>query len=225
MRHPLGNLGNMITDMPPAYFAMVMATGIVSIACHLLGFWFFAVPLFWLNLIFFLVLWVLLILRLIFYHRQLFADLTSHTRSVGFFTIIAGTCILGNQMLIFWNTPLPAISLWLLGLGLWLFFIYAVFTALIVKAEKPSLPAGINGAWLVATVSTQSLAVLGPLVASHLLWCQEIILFLSLCLFLLGGLLYLIIIVVIFYRFTFFQLNPQNQRSSDAVTQIFFFAS
>ena len=67
MRYLLENLGNLLTDLPPASFAMVMATGIVSIACHLLGFWFFAVPLFWLNVIFFLVLWVFLILRLILF--------------------------------------------------------------------------------------------------------------------------------------------------------------
>lgn len=46
---------------------------------------------------------ILLILRLIFYPRNLVADLTSHTQSVGFFTMIAGTCILGNQILVFWG--------------------------------------------------------------------------------------------------------------------------
>lgn len=214
MRHLLGNVGDLIAAMPPAYFAMVMATGIVSLACHFLGLWFFATPLFWLNLIMYPVLLILLILRLIFYPRNLVADLTSHSRSVGFFTMIAGTCILGNQILIFWEAPQPAIGLWLLGLGFWLFFIYIVFTSIIIKAEKPSLPAGINGTWLVATVSTQSLAVLGSLLATHLPRHSEEILFFSLCLFLLGGMLYLLIIVMIFYRLTFFNLKPSAYDST-----------
>jgi len=34
-----------VADLPPAYFALVMATGIVSIAAHLLGFGLVAVAL------------------------------------------------------------------------------------------------------------------------------------------------------------------------------------
>ena len=34
----------------PVYFALVMSTGLVAIACQLLGFRFTAAPLFWLNL-------------------------------------------------------------------------------------------------------------------------------------------------------------------------------
>ena len=41
--------------MHPAYFAMVMATGIVSIACHLLGMPVVALALFWLNIVFYVV--------------------------------------------------------------------------------------------------------------------------------------------------------------------------
>ncbi|HHT9105375.1 MAG TPA: hypothetical protein ACFYD7_05810 [Candidatus Wujingus californicus] len=37
--------------MSPAYFAMVMATGIISIAVHLLGMSLVAVALFWLNIV------------------------------------------------------------------------------------------------------------------------------------------------------------------------------
>ena len=92
MRQLLGKAGPLIAAMPPGYFAMVMSTGIVSIACHLLGFWFLAVPLFWLNLALYLILWLLTFLRLVFYPRQMFADLTSHTRGVEFFTIIAEKC-------------------------------------------------------------------------------------------------------------------------------------
>ena len=58
-----------IADLPPAYFAMVMATGIVSIACHLLGFRYVDIGLFWLNVLFYLTLWGFTAVRLILYPR------------------------------------------------------------------------------------------------------------------------------------------------------------
>ncbi len=39
-----------LDQMPPGYFALVMSTGIVSLACHLMGFAFLALVLFWMNL-------------------------------------------------------------------------------------------------------------------------------------------------------------------------------
>jgi tellurite resistance protein TehA-like permease len=204
-----GKVGPLIAAMPPAYFALVMSTGIVSIACHLQGFWLLAVSLFWLNLALYLILWVLTLWRLVCYPRQMFSDFTSHTRGVEFFTLVAGTCILGSQLVLLLQAYGPAAVLWLLGFFLWAFLIYGVWAALIIKTDKPSLAAGINGAWLVATVSTQAIAVLGALLASRFPGHREAIIFLALCLFLLGGMFYLVIIVIISYRFWFFKLEPQ----------------
>lgn len=209
MRQLWVRAGPLIQAMPPAYFALVMSTGIVSIACHLLGFWFLALPLFWLNLALYLILWLLTLCRLVCYPRQLLADFTSYSRGVGFFTMVAGTGILGNQFVLLLEAYGTAMSLWLLAIFLWLLFIYGVLAALIVKDDKPSLTEGINGTWLVTTVSTQAIAVLGALLVSHFPRHREEILFFSLCLFLLGGLFYLVIIVMISYRFWFFRLEPQ----------------
>ena len=101
MRQFLDKAGPLIAAMPPGYFALVMSTGIISIACHLLGFWFLAIPLFWLTLAFYLILWLLTLWRLFCYPRQFLSDFTDDTRGVEFFTVIAGTCILGNQWVLF----------------------------------------------------------------------------------------------------------------------------
>ena len=53
------------SDLLPAYFALVMATGIVSLAAWVQGFAAIAHALFWLNLMFFFVLWGLTALRAI----------------------------------------------------------------------------------------------------------------------------------------------------------------
>ena len=92
-----------LDQMVPGYFALVMSTGLVSLTCHLMGFRFPALVLFWMNVGFYLILWCLSLLRLIFYPRRVLDDFQSHTRGVGFFTVIAGTCLLGSQCLIVLN--------------------------------------------------------------------------------------------------------------------------
>ena len=64
----------------------------------------------------------------------------------------------GAQM----NKPTTSLSAIVRTLAavLWLLLIYTIFTALTIKRNKPSLAEGINGGWLLAVVSTQSIAVL-----------------------------------------------------------------
>src|SRR5690242_11913327 len=61
---PQAGAGWGLRQMHPAYFAMAMATGIVSVACYLVGFRTPAVGLFWLNVVVYATLWVLTVLRL-----------------------------------------------------------------------------------------------------------------------------------------------------------------
>jgi tellurite resistance protein TehA-like permease len=72
-----------------------------------------------------------------------------------------------------------------------------------VRENKPSLEKGLNGAWLIAVVATQSISVLGTLLTTRLTAYREAMLFFTLCLFLVGCMLYLLLITLIFYRFTF----------------------
>ena len=199
-----------IADLHPACFAIVMATGIVSVAAELRGMHAIALPLLWLNVAFFAVLWVLTLSRALFYRNKLRDDLFDHNRCVGFFTSVAGTCVLGNQFVVVIDQPKIAIVLWLVGIALWAVTTYTVFTILTVKAEKPSLADGINGAWLVAVVAAQSVSVLGGLVAPYLIGAREVAIFFALIMWLGGGMLYIWIISLIFYRYTFFSLDPRQ---------------
>jgi hypothetical protein len=85
---------------PPVYFAMVMATGIVSIAVYLNGMQRLAATLMWLNVVLFIAFWILLIGRLALAPRRLLEELTSFKLAPGFFTIVAGTSVLARQLLI-----------------------------------------------------------------------------------------------------------------------------
>src|SRR5690606_4312881 len=80
-----------VADLPPAYFALTMATGILSIAAAMQGFELLAQLLFGLNIAAYVILWLLSLLRLAWYPQRLLADLADHGRGPGFFTIVAGT--------------------------------------------------------------------------------------------------------------------------------------
>lgn len=191
----------------PGYFALVMATGIISIAAYLLEMRPLAWALLVINLIAYGVLWLLTFIRLFGYFPRLVADINSHARGPGFFTLVAGTCVLGTQFVVVVGHYPIATGLWFLGLGLWLLVMYTFFTAVIIRENKPSLQEGINGAWLIATVATQSVSVLGTLISAQYPAWQELLLFFTLSMYLLGCMLYLSIITLIFYRFTFIELT------------------
>jgi tellurite resistance protein TehA-like permease len=195
-----------VQNLFPGYFALVMATGIVSIAAFTLGMPLIARVLLLINVAAYAVLGSLLLLRVVRYFREVLADLGDHGRGPGFFTTVAGTCVLGSQLTLVGGQPAIARVLWFVGIGLWFLVMYAFFTATIVREHKPTLEAGINGAWLIAIVATQSVSVLGTLLAPQMTTGREVALFFTLCMYLLGAMLYLTIITLIFYRFTFLEL-------------------
>ena len=198
-----------LATMHPAYFALVMATGIVSIACQLLELRPVAVVLLWANVLFFVVLWALTILRLVRFPGAVAADLMHHGRAVGFFTTVAATSVLGSQLIVVAGASAPAGWLWLTAIVLWAAVTYTVFAALTVKADKPSLAEGINGGWLVSVVAAQSVAVLGAQIAAGSGNAPDVLLF-CLAMWLGGGMLYVWIVSLIFYRYTFFAMSPSD---------------
>lgn len=206
---PKSGLAAAIGGLFPGYFALVMATGIVSIAAELRGFARIARALLWTSGTAYGVLACMLLARAVLYPRRLLEDLRDHGRGPGFFTLVAGTCVLGTELLVVAGEPTAARALWLAGIVLWVLVMYAFFTAVVVREEKPSLEAGINGAWLIAAVATQSVAVLGALLAPRS-EAPEPVLFFALCMYLLGAMLYLTIITLIFYRFTFLPMSMER---------------
>jgi tellurite resistance protein TehA-like permease len=198
-----------LAEFSPAYFGMVMATGIVSLAAHLLSLPTIASALFRLNIVVYAVLWVLTILRMVRHSRRFFGDLVDHLRGPGFFTSVAGTGVLGSQFVVLAGDYRAGTVLWVVALTLWVGLTYTIFTGFTIKREKPTLDRGISGAWLLAVVATQSIAVLSALLATHT--GQPIRLemnFLALSMWLWGGMLYIWMMSLIFYRYTFFPFSP-----------------
>jgi tellurite resistance protein TehA-like permease len=189
---------------------MVMATGIVSLAAWLILSPLLARALIALNVVFAVALVALTALRIVWYPERVAADLSHHGRAVGFFTIVAATAVLGSQTLLIAGGWRIAAGLWIAATVLWAALVYSIFTFLTVKAEKPSLADGINGGWLVAVVAPQSVALLGAQLAAGFGEHAPLVLLVCLVMWLGAGMLYIWIISLIFYRYTFFTLSPSD---------------
>ena len=196
-----------VEDFFPGYFALVMATGIVSLAMHFEGFPGFPEVLLWLNVIFYVVLWVITIVRIALFRSALIADLTHHARGVTFLTAVAGTGVLGAEFAILTPFIAVAVGLWVFAVLLWTILIYTFFAAVTIAEPKPSIDVAINGSWLLVTVATESLSVLGTLIAQTLGPVPPI-LFVALCAYLLGAMFYILFIALIVYRWIFLRMEP-----------------
>jgi tellurite resistance protein TehA-like permease len=203
-----GWLSSRAAGLNPGSFALVMASGIISIAASLLDMPAVAAALLWANAAFYAALWALTVLRLAAHFPRVRADFTDHARGPSFFTTVAGTCVLGSQIAIVAGGYPLGLGLWVLGALLWLALTYTSFTALIVREAKPGLDPGMHGGWLIVVVATQSVSILASLLAPRLPAAGEAFLFTALCLFLAGGLLYVVLITLLLYRLLFFPLTP-----------------
>ena len=187
-----------------------MATAIVSIAIQLQHLGAPAQILTALNACLFIVLVSLTLLRLIWFRREFSADLTDHARGPGFLTIAAGSALLGCQFILIEGWHALPFVLWIVSVLAWLFLTYTIFTAFTVRQRKPALDQGINGGWLLAVVSTQAIAQLSLFLMPLFPPYADVLLFLGLALWLWGGMLYIWMISLIFYRYTFFTFVPSD---------------
>ena len=186
---------------------MVMTTGALSIGAYVQGFTSLAYFLLGVNIIIYTVLTVFTMARVCFFFPQLRADLMGHAKGPGFFTLVAGTCVFGSQIYLLTNMIIIPLLFWGIGIFLWLLVMYTFFTSVTIRKNKPTLLKGINGAWLIAAVGTQSISILGTLLSPSFTIGKEMVLFFTLCMYFLGCMLYLNIITLIFYRFTFLRLD------------------
>lgn len=206
-------------NLSPAYFALVMATGIVSLAAEGLAHPLIAKALFAVNLAAYATLCALTLIRAVVFPRRMIADLSDHRIGPGFFTWVAGSCLIGAQFLLIGRNGVVAAAFLAVGVALWAMLTYAIFAALIVRRDKPPLANGLSNLWLVAVVATQSVAVLATLVARD---CPEPsragLDFFALAMWLWGVTFYILIIALIFYRYTYEAFAPSDLDPASWIT-------
>lgn len=195
-----------IATLFPGYFALVMATGIVAIAADQQNLDLLAQGLYVITVLAYVVLAVLLVSRMIRYWSNFAADVTKHAKGFAFLTTVAATNVLASASIVihgWWNL---AWSLWWASLVLWAAFVYTTLIAVVTDRDKPGLQGGINGSWFLLTVSTQSIAVVAGLFLTRT--DSDALAFTAIAAFALGVVLYLIVMTMVFLRWTFHPLDP-----------------
>ena len=203
-----GRIGRAVATLYPGYFALVMATGIISNALFLEHHRLASDALFVVALAAYPVLWLLTAMRLAWARRQLWADLTSPKLVFAFFTTVAATDVLGVSInLRGW--PEVATAMWLFALALWLTLIYLSFGVLTFLNTAHGANV-VHGGWLIAIVGTESLVILGAAVAPNFGAQQQLVLVLIHMFWGIGLVLYGIFITLFAYRIFFFDVEPDD---------------
>lgn len=200
-------LDGRVAALYPGYFALVMATGIISNA--LLGeSRALADLLFAVSVVAYPWLAILSVARVVRFPQAIWADLTNPRVVFAFFTIVAASDVLGMGMLQR-GFDSVAFGLWLFALLAWVVLIYFSFGVLtfLNTAHDANV---VHGGWLIAIVGTESLVILGanvaPLTGSlapsvfvliHMLWGV-------------GLGLYAIFVTLFAYRIFFFDVGPDD---------------
>lgn len=209
-KHPGQPLsGTTLENFFPGYFALVMATGIVSIGLFLWQYAVLARVFLYANIFFYSILWLILIARVIKYPKIVWDDLHHHARGVTFLTLVAGNNVLGSQLALISARLDIAQALWIVGLVLWIMLLYTFFLVNIMKEPKPAFEQSISGAWLLIVVSTESVSVLGAIIANSTPY-HYLIAFISLCTYMIGGMFYFVLIGLILYRWLFISMKAET---------------
>jgi tellurite resistance protein TehA-like permease len=197
-----------VATLYPGYFALVMATGIISNALFLENYRPLADVLFAINLVAYPVLWLLTAARFTWARRALWADLTSPKLVFAFFTMVAATDVLGVGMnLRGWTDA--ATAMWTFALILWFTLIYLSFGVLTFLNTARGANV-VHGGWLIAIVGTESLVILGAAIAPNLGANQQSVLVLVHMFWGVGLGLYGIFITLFAYRIFFFDIEPDD---------------
>jgi tellurite resistance protein TehA-like permease len=147
-----------IEGLTPGYFALVMASGIISTGLRFQGHAVLSGALLGVCVTAFVVLLTLTGWRLVSFRAAVRDDFADPRRGFGFFTFVAGTNVLGVRLGMEGHYELTAIGLAIAGTS-WLVLGYVVpWTAVLSHAERPVVGAA-NGTWFIWVVATQSVTI------------------------------------------------------------------
>ncbi|HVV77090.1 MAG TPA: tellurite resistance/C4-dicarboxylate transporter family protein [Mycobacteriales bacterium] len=198
-----------VETLHPGYFALVMATGIVSIGVSNHGLIALSDALLAVGVASYAILVLLTIWRLMSFRAAIAADFADPARAFGFFTFVAGTDVLGTR---FASTGHVNVALGFLAVGWigWLVLGYVIpWTAQLGRAHRPILAAA-NGTWFIWVVASQSVAVLAAAIEPTVGTGRHTLALLAVFCWSVGALLYAGTGVLVAARMLVYPLTPQD---------------
>jgi tellurite resistance protein TehA-like permease len=199
---------SLIAALYPGCFALVMATGIISNALLFEEHRDLSNALFMVNLVAYPWLVLITTLRLVKYKQAMRADLFNPRLVFSFFTIVAGTNVFGVNLHLRGFVTV-ALCLWLFALLVWFVLIYLSFAVLTFLNTAHGANV-VHGGWLIAIVGTESLVILGTLIAPEVGDFGQTLFVLIHMLWGIGLGLYVIFIVLFAHRIFFFDVRPDD---------------
>lgn len=147
-----------VQTLTPEYFALTMASGIISVGLELEGFHALSAALLVICAVSYAVILVLSLVRLVRFREDMRRDFMDPARAFGFFTFIAGTNVLGVRLgMMGW--PGATALLLVVAVLAWVVLGYVVpWTAVLGRDERPVVK-DANGTWFIWCVASQSVAV------------------------------------------------------------------
>lgn len=185
-----------------------MATGIISNALYFEGRRELSDVLFAVNVIAYPWLIFLTAWRLVRYPRAIWTDLIDPRLVFSFFTTVAATDVFGVGVNLRGSGTI-ALALWLFALCTWFFLIYFSFGVLTFLNTAHGAKV-VHGGWLIAIVGTESLVILGTVVAPKLGSLGPTVFVLIHMLWGVGLGLYGIFVTLFAYRIFFFDIESDD---------------
>ena len=151
-----------LARLPSSLFSVVMATGIVGLACAQVGWRTAALALQAIAAFALVACWLLYLGRVTRTRHVVAQELADRRLAPGHWTAVAGTSVVGSGCAVLWSDLHWAAALLALAATAWLIVTLSIAVNL-AKTRAPAAPVG--AAWLLAVVALQSLAVLVGLVS------------------------------------------------------------
>jgi tellurite resistance protein TehA-like permease len=205
---PTGLLRRALATLDPGYFAVVMASGIVSVGTDLLGHTVLSRIVLGVTIGAFVLLVAAYTVRMLWFTSWVRHSLHDPTTAMGYFTVVAGTDVLAIRLAMAGHR-LVALGLGTAGALVWLALTYGLPWSIVASARRPVL-GELNGTWLVWVVATQSLSIVAAVMTPHAPspWLRADLPAVATCVWGVGVMLYLIFIVIIFLRLLLIEVTP-----------------
>lgn len=198
-----------IRSLAPGYFALVMASGIVSIGMYSAQKYLVSTTLLTVAGTAYLVLITLTALRILRHRDAIARDFADPARAFGNFTFVAATCVLGSRLAVERHHGF-ALALLLVASLAWLILGYVIpWTAVLGRTTRPVLQTA-NGTWFIWVVASQSIAVLAATLEVELAGYHRELAMLAVFSWSVGVFLYAAAGVFVGARMLLYELKPED---------------
>lgn len=198
-----------VAGLTPGYFALVMASGIISLGLKLSGYDLLSAILFAIAGVAYVVLLGLNGWRFIACRAEMVADFRAPKRAFGFFTFVAGTNVLGARAgAEGWYAATAALLV--VAFAVWLVLGYVIPWSAVLGREERPVVALANGTWFIWVVASQSVAVSAATLEVVYTDARQYLAILAVFSWSVGVFLYTASAIIVSLRLMLYPLDPEE---------------